>query len=466
MPRRRLNASVPVQTLESRCLLAAAGGATLVDGLLTVTGTSGRDTVEFADSGQVGVLLLALNRNNHFFPEAEIQRVEIYTKGGNDVIDAFGSQVPAYISSGSGSDIVDATRFDDTIVAGSGNDKVEAWAGNDDVRGSRGNDTIQGGVGDDTIRGNDGDDLIWGGLGVDKLHGNNQNDRILAGARFGRTEENVADSLYGGAGDDQLEGDGSRVVMWGSSGSDSLLGGGKLRGGSGDDLIDTGETATIRGGGGSDLIIAPNARLVYGNSGNDEIEAAGLIWGNNGRDTIAAGGMDDTVYGGNGDDEILAGLVDGAVSAVDGGPGDDDIYGGGFGVPDDSVDLLIGGDGDDTIRGGPGRDVVVGGEGEDRIIGGADDDIVISGRVRVDAGTVARVENMIPIRDVWASNLSYEDRVQEVTAGSLTFVLDPSIMRGDSATDTLFGNDGSDFFFARGDELEDRNGKEFLYAES
>src|SRR5947207_2720061 len=105
------------------------------------------------------------------------------------------------------------------------------------------------------------------------------------------------DTIIGGAGDDDLSGEG---------GDDSIVGGG------GDDFIwgDEGND-TIDGGKGNDEI--------YADDGNDSIE------GGEGDDSIYAGRGDDEVSGDEGDDDISGGWGN---DDIDGDGGDDDISGG------------------------------------------------------------------------------------------------------------------------------------------
>jgi len=93
--------------------------------------------------------------------------------------------------------------------------------------GGTGDNTLYGGGGDDVINGNNGNDTIYGGSGNDQLNGNNH-----------------VDTLYGGSGNDTVQGSGDPDTITGGYGADTLTGG------SGNDTfrylsnLDTGDTIT------------------------------------------------------------------------------------------------------------------------------------------------------------------------------------------------------------------------------
>jgi Ca2+-binding RTX toxin-like protein len=129
-------------------------------------------------------------------------------------------------------------------------------------------------------------------------------------------------------------------IIYAGAGNDTISGGGRLYGDSGDD--------TLNGSSGKDTLV--------GGLGNDFIDAHA------GKDTVIGGHGDDVLYGGSGSDTI------------NGGIGDDDI----FGEEDD--DDIDGSSGNDTITGDGGVDLIRGGEGQDNIFGGADNDTIHGGR--------------------------------------------------------------------------------------
>jgi Ca2+-binding RTX toxin-like protein len=100
------------------------------------------------------------------------------------------------------------------------------------IYGGSGNDSIEGTTGDDEIYGFEGKDTIQGGKGKDTIYGSEGSDDLKGG------EDN--DTLYGGVGDDTLIGESGNDELWGDDGNDVLNGGAgidKLYGGEGNDTF-------------------------------------------------------------------------------------------------------------------------------------------------------------------------------------------------------------------------------------
>ena len=107
----------------------------------------------------------------------------------------------------------------------------EMLAGNDSITGTDlyGNN-LYGGAGNDTINGHKGEDSLAGGTGDDTLDGKAGNDLLTGDAGN--------DTLKGGAGDDWLFGDAGNDILDGGAGNDVLVGGAgtdTLKGGAGAD---------------------------------------------------------------------------------------------------------------------------------------------------------------------------------------------------------------------------------------
>ncbi|MFN4157741.1 MAG: calcium-binding protein [Gemmobacter sp.] len=162
------------------------------------------------------------------------------------------------------------------------------------------------------------------------------------------------DAIYGGDGDDWINGLGARDRLFGGAGNDTLYGDGAsnfLFGGDGDDLLFGGTGAGVIHGGAGDDIAHGGVRndQIFGGGGND------TLYGGNGNDSLFGGRQRDVLFGGNGDDFL------------DGGQG---------------ADLLFGGAGNDTLMGGAGADTLFGGAGRNELWGGTQADVFVFTDVR------------------------------------------------------------------------------------
>ena len=122
--------------------------------------------------------------------------------------------------------------------------------------------------GDNQFTGDDGgDDEIYGGFGNDTINGQGGND-----------------ILDGGPGDDTIHGGAGHDTIYGKSGDDTVTGGSgndKIYGSFGDD--------DLRAGDGNDVI--------YGDERNDPDGGDDVIWAGNGYDFIDGGAGADEIYG-------------------------------------------------------------------------------------------------------------------------------------------------------------------------
>ena len=189
---------------------------------------------------------------------------------GRDTVDAgaghdliFGKSQRDDLDGGEGDDILVGESWADTLTGGDGLDVVLGGAGADRLDGGAGNDNVVGGSGADLVSGGDGDDAVTGMSGADTLDGGDGNDYVsgidprdiydpesiaigsgdpaplldefvanVAGfyqsdvspdqldrlrAGFNSSDQNSDDDqVYGGAGDDLLEGDLSDTLTGGA----------------------------------------------------------------------------------------------------------------------------------------------------------------------------------------------------------------------------------------------------------
>ena len=228
--------------------------------------------------------------------------------------------------------------------------------------------SVTGGSGDDTILGYDGNDSLVGNAGNDSLDGGSDNDTLTGDAGN--------DTLIGGSGTDSLVGGNDSDSLLGGDGQDTLVGGDgsdyldggvspdSVMGGAGNDtLIYNGATDTINGGADTDLVISSLDVTLSGSQFTDDIENLLLT----GSATLGIGNSISNFITGN----SLANSLSGAAGndTIDGGAGNDTILGG------HNDDSLVGGLGADCLLGEAGNDTLFGGAGTDTLIGGAGDDV-------------------------------------------------------------------------------------------
>jgi len=191
--------------------------------------------------------------------------------------------------------------------------------------------------------------------------------------------------------------------------------------------------------------------VALGLAGNDRISMTGNLMtlaefhGNAGNDTLFSGLGDCLLMGGEGNDRLFSRngndtlFGEGGNDSLDGGPG---------------KDLLLGGDGSDTLAGGTGRDVLIGGLGRDRLSGGIDDDLLVGGTTDFDANLPA----LTAISREWGrADADYATRIAHLRGTTPSGLNDPFFLTAgafgtvhdDASSDTLSGDAGRDWFFAR-----------------
>ena len=112
----------------------------------------------------------------------------LYGDDGHDRV--WGQSGNDTLVGGAGNDLLDGGAHDDSLFGGDGDDQLTANDGNDLLFGEGGNDTLQGssgnevlvgGSGDDVITGSYGDDILIGGAGTDILYGQWDDDLLIGG---------------------------------------------------------------------------------------------------------------------------------------------------------------------------------------------------------------------------------------------------------------------------------------------
>ena len=436
-----------------------------------------------------------VDANLGFDPDAPPPPGETFT--GTEGVDRYSGTVLG--------DTVTLLGGNDLAYGDLGGDTIDGGAGNDDLDGGAGDDVLTGGIGDDTLFGGAGADALFGGDGDDTVSYSDRDDTIDGGAGFDTLDLFYSVNLRNLALDLDLRG----VPVDGTF----MLSGHKGRGiesfnmgvylGELDDTVRYGKAWTtelaLYGGGGDDVLEGTNAKTyLEGGAGNDRLtghdgddglygqDGDDVLIGGGGADQLSAGAGNDTIAGGAGDDMLYA--MDGSDRA-DGGAGDDTVLvtdldagdrlngGGGrdtlFIAAADlghglSVDLsrfkrdgvviadgaaveargfeafkvaltsyddtvifgpdyaagvsLSGGYGDDTLTGGRGGDTLSGGDGDDILEGGAGADVLEGG----DGADTFYVDDA---RDVVTDSGFSDDGVDRVDA-SVSFTLSSGIEQG------------------------------------
>jgi hypothetical protein len=217
-----------------------------------------------------------------------------------------------------------------TVLAGYGDDTVYGASGNDILSGNWGNDVVNGGYGDDLLTDSAKFFLLffvppqvdgWGG-GDDKLYGG-PGDDTLDGGELPEGTGAGADVLDGGSGKDTA--DYSHRTGPLSISQDGVANDGES--GEGDNVL--GDIEELRGGAGADTLSGSGgADVLSGLGGDDALSGLGgddTLRGVDGNDTIDGGSGDDTIYGGNGDDVVSGGTGNDKIRC---GSGDDTVHAG------------------------------------------------------------------------------------------------------------------------------------------
>ena len=98
-----------------------------------------------------------------------------------------------------------------------------------------------------------------------------------------------------------------------------------------------------------------------------------MIYGDSGSDILGGDEGNDTISGDRGENHRGAVGEDGQQDCINGGSGDDLLYG------NEGQNTLNGGSGNDTIYGGKDSDILNGGAGDDWLFGDSGDDTLIEG---------------------------------------------------------------------------------------
>jgi Ca2+-binding RTX toxin-like protein len=389
------------------------------DGADTLVGALGADTLDGGTGGDTYVLgantaaIVILDSAGSDTVTSTISRslagfatIEDLQLLGVADIDGTGNALANKIFGNAGDNVLDGGAGNDVLLGGNGDDTYVLGADNDTIGegngSSTGIDTITstitrslvpyGGIEnltldgvahidgtgnnlDNVITGNSGENVLDGGLGSDTVIGGDGDDTLRGG------NDNVADTLQGGAGDDLYElGSNYGGICTDTSGLDTVTSTGtrSLAFFTGIENLTLLGTADIDGTG-NDL-----DNTITGNSGMNVLE------GGLGLDTLAGGlGNDVYVFGANADDVVVdSGGTDTITSTVGRSLaphadvekltllGSSDINGTGNGLDN----TIAGNTGNNELDGGAGTDTLLGGQGDDTLHGSAGGDLLDGGQ--------------------------------------------------------------------------------------
>jgi Ca2+-binding RTX toxin-like protein len=342
------------------------------------------------------------------------------------------------------------------------------------------------------------DDILTGGPEADFLRGFGGDDTIIGGDSYDTLAgESGSDTLFGGAGDDFLSTGSASSLR--SSGEDIVLDRGletdTVYGGDGDDFIFAGYGDNVDGGantrngdalyisfiaatqgvsfdlnlttqtiGGGTITGIESVSWLEGSNYGDYIDVTaissrepGYVYGLAGDDTLIAAPNTWILDGGEGND-----ILDGRESALSqalGGAGNDTIYGsliavgGGF-------DQLDGGDGEDRIYGGTLNEMLSGGDGIDTFVyaaGGGRDTITdlvggevvwISGYDGAQSVTQSGTDVVVILSTF--DKITFQNTDAATVQTALRFGSPPPPSGPTEGADTLTGTSGDDVINALG----------------
>lgn len=401
----------------------------------------------------------------------------------------------------------------ETILGGGGNDHIKGTSAANLLWGNFGNDTLLGFGGNDTLEGSVGLDRLDGGSGTDTAINEGGDTLISIEDAGGAFIQNRVLFVKGTASNDSFgvhaeeqgvtafdmnfdAADFDSVVVQALGGNDFIgVTGQQFLGkpisvnlGAGNDVLDALVTdASVIGGDGDDHITLRESSKLLGFDAGAGVDSISLrddaapvdtlelgptvenatsqfrrdvkIIGNSLNNSLIAFGG--TLQGGGGNDFLRIADETEDPTLIEGGEGNDTIWGEGFGDdtldggagndeilstgPSPSNDLLLGGPGNDTLNGGHGNDTLDGGTGADIIRGSDGNDTVDyssrTGNLTIGIGTLAddgeagEGDNVdLTIETVLGG--SGNDNIRGGAANNL--------LVGNGGNDTLFGNYGND----------------------
>lgn len=315
-------------------LVGGAGDDSLFGGSQNdqLEGGAGNDLL---DGGSGADRMNGQTGDDVYFVNDQLDIVYEFAGGGHDTVV---SSLSAWRLRGDAEDLSYIGSGNFTGIGNSLTNTIRGGAGADDLRGEDGDDILIGGAGADVLVGGFGVDTasyatasrgVWAvltgspsGQGTDAAGDTYVGVENLAGSVHGDIlqGDDLANTLSGGAGDDQLSGFGGNDILIGGIGGEYLLGGDGadvLRGGNGFDILYAGRDADVFDfnragesgpGAARDVIRSLNTNV-------RAFEGAGVAGG----DVIDLAGIDANTGAGGNQAFIFGGTGRGRVSVVEAG---------------------------------------------------------------------------------------------------------------------------------------------------
>ncbi len=377
-------------------------------------------------------------------------------------------EIDVTVSGGGGDDALVGGPGNEVFYGGNGDDLLNGGAGHDILFGEANDDTLQGGAGLDFMSAGSGADLLLESVAGNVLLTNvslaqngigesstdfeqaflvgSPGDDVISAVGFGRPV-----TVFAGAGDDSVTGDGGSDELFGQAGDDTLVGG------AGDDTLwGGGDDDTLTGGLGEDEL--------HGEGGHDDLFGGAhndTLHGDDGNDLLVGDSYDDTLYGGPGNDQLLGGLVISSLDDIDADVGADTLHG------EEGNDVIIADDGsfdfllplvrdtiggNDVVRGGNGNDLIFSGFGNDNVHGqggndtiaaGPGNDTVIGGwQILLPFSPLSDGDDFINGGD--GTDVVYGDNLDPAFPPTFSLLGGNDMLQGGDGDDTIFGQAGHD----------------------
>ncbi len=389
------------------------------DGKDTIVGFGETDSIQvngtISKSVQSGAnVLFTVGNSSNVITIKDAKLSEISVVGGDTIVRRYGDAFPMTLTGNNDREIF--TVEGASVDAGKGNDTIVVTGNNASIYGNAGNDKIS--IGGDathvTVEGGAGNDTIYSNEGASNLFIYNEGDGKDVIVGFGLT-----DSV-------QVEGDikkfaqsSANVVVTVGSASNTIT----LK-----DIniaqldVDT-ESGMIT------VKDVPVPITLTSKGDNETYEEEGTtVDAAAGNDTIVVSGNDSSVYGNAGND-VLSVEDEATNVTLEGGKGNDTLISNGNG----NIIVYKTGDGKDTIVGFGENDLI-------KVEGTISKSVQSGANVLV---TVGNSSNVITIKDINISNLSYEDGyIKNVPVVGFTQNADNVTLTAEAFTaDALEGND-------------------------